>query len=85
MVDDFGIKYVGKEHIDHLLSAIKKEYTIEVDWTGGLYCGIKLEWNYEKRYVDISMPGYVKKQLTRYSHVPSNGRRYTPYNPAPSS
>ena len=83
VVDDFGIKYVGKEHIDHLLSAIKKEYTVEVDWTGGLYCGIKLEWNYEKRYVDISMPGYVKKQLTRYSHVPSNRRRYTPYDPAP--
>ena len=59
MVDDFDIKYVGKEHIDHLLSAIKTEYTIEVDWTGGLYCGIKLEWNYDKRYVDISMPGYV--------------------------
>ena len=26
VVDDFGIKYVGKENIDHLLNALREEY-----------------------------------------------------------
>jgi hypothetical protein len=40
VVDDFGIKYVGKEHADHLLNALEEHYTISTDWTGSLYCGI---------------------------------------------
>ena len=31
VVTNFGIKYVGKEHINHLLSEIKKDYTAGVD------------------------------------------------------
>ena len=56
VVDDFGVKYVGKKHADHLLEAIQKHYTCAVDWTGDLYCGIKLDWNYDgpERYVDLS-------------------------------
>ena len=46
VVDDFGIKYEGKENLEHLLTAIRKDYSVEVDDTGGLYCGITLEWNY---------------------------------------
>ena len=42
---------------------------METDWTGGLYCGITLEWNYKQRYVDISMPNYAKKKLTKYEHI----------------
>ena len=59
VVDDFGIKYEGEEHAKHLLSALQKDYTLDVDWTGSLYCGIKLEWNYAQRTLDISMPGYI--------------------------
>lgn len=83
VVDDFGIKYVGREHLDHLLNAIKKDYKVEVDETGGLYCGITLEWNYKEKYVDISMPGYVQKQLTRYGHKPPSRKIFTPYDPGP--
>jgi hypothetical protein len=43
-----------------------------VDWVGDLYCGITLRWNYNKRYVDISMPGYIKKKLQEYGHVVPN-------------
>jgi hypothetical protein len=28
-----------------------------------------LKWNYKKHHVDLAMPAYVKKQLTKYSHV----------------
>ena len=82
VVDDFGIKYEGEEHFDDLITALREHYTVEVDDTGGLYCGITLQWNYEKGYVDISMPGYVTKQLTRYGHT-SKRKTFTPYDPGP--
>jgi hypothetical protein len=68
VVDNFGIKYVGKEHANHLLSTLKEHYTIDIDWEGKLYCGIILTWDYIKKHVDISMPGYIKKLLQRFQH-----------------
>jgi hypothetical protein len=38
VVDDFGVKYVGREHAEHLMECIKKNYT---------YCGLTLEWDYK--------------------------------------
>ena len=44
VVDDFGVKYVGKENAEHLIKAIKKAgYEVAVDWEGSLYCRITLE------------------------------------------
>jgi hypothetical protein len=44
VVNDFGVKYVGKEHTDHLIASIKSTYKkLTEDWTGSLYCGITLE------------------------------------------
>ena len=83
VVDDFSVKYEGKEHADHLLSALREDYTVDVDKTEGLYCDISLDWNYNKGYVDISMPNYVQKQFTRYFHPISKYMSYTPYVPTP--
>ena len=44
VVDDFGIKYVGQENIDHLLMKLRKYYEVSVDEEISLYCGIILEW-----------------------------------------
>jgi hypothetical protein len=57
VVDDFGVKYVGREHAEHLMECIKKNYNISSDWKGGAYCGLTLDWDYERRTVDLSMPG----------------------------
>ena len=76
------MKYVGKQHAQHLIENIQEDYTVEVDWAGELYCGIKLAWDYEKYFVDIAMPTYVGKQLTRYDH-PHKQKQHTPYAPAP--
>jgi hypothetical protein len=44
-VDDFGIKYIGQEDLQHLYDAIQKEtYDIVEDWKSSLYCGITLKW-----------------------------------------
>ena len=32
LVDDFGIKYVGKEHALHLLKNLELNYEITIDW-----------------------------------------------------
>lgn len=63
IVDDFFIKYCGKEHVYHLLGVLKKYYKVEEDWTGSLYCMITLDWYYNEQYVDIPMPIYVYKKL----------------------
>jgi hypothetical protein len=48
-VDDFGIKYIGKENLQHLYNALRKETCkIVEDLEGNLYCGIALKWNYAK-------------------------------------
>ena len=83
VVDNFGVKYVGKEHADHLINCLKTEtYTPTEDWAGDLYCGILLRWNYEKRWLDISMPGYIKKQVLKYEHI-MRRIQHCPYAPEP--
>ena len=46
VVEDFGIKYVGREHVDHLIGVLKQQYKLAEDWKGELYCRIKLKWDY---------------------------------------
>ncbi len=69
VVNNFGVKYVGKEHADHLIACIKEKYKLTKDWSGDLYCNINLKWDYMKQTLEISMPGYIKHQLLKYKHV----------------
>jgi hypothetical protein len=64
VVNNFGVKFTNIDDVDHLISSIKKTYyTLTKDWTGNLYCGITIEWDYVGQTVDISMPDYIKKKL----------------------
>jgi hypothetical protein len=83
VVDDFGVKYVGKENADHLMQALRKNYEVEEDWSGGLYCGINLEWNYEQGYVDSDMYKYTMKNLKKYNHEKPRKPTDCPYEPYP--
>jgi hypothetical protein len=67
-VDDFGVRYVGREHAEHLMACIKKKYNISSDCNGTAYFGLTLEWDYKKRTVDVSMPGYIKAAPRKYQH-----------------
>ena len=42
VVNDFGVKSVGKENADNLIQAFKNKYTISMDWTGSLFCGLHI-------------------------------------------
>jgi hypothetical protein len=68
VVDDFGVKYVGREHVDHLIASVEQHYAFSKDWEGKLYCGIHIQWDYEKRTVDLSMPGYIAATLHKLQH-----------------
>jgi hypothetical protein len=45
VVGDFGVKYVGREHAEHLMACIRKKYNISSDWNGSAYCGLTLDWD----------------------------------------
>ena len=67
-MDDFGVQYVGKQHLNQLISALQAQYKITVDLTGSSYLGLTIEWDYTARHVDISMPDYVRKALHKFQH-----------------
>lgn len=68
VVDDFGIKHVGRQHAEHLLSALRDLYLVTVDWKGEKYLGLTLDWDYNKHTCDIAMPGYIEAALHRFQH-----------------
>ena len=68
VVDDFGVKYANKKNADHLVTTLKVKYKISEDWTGSLYCGIDIRWNYTNRTLDLGTPEYIKTQLQLYKH-----------------
>jgi hypothetical protein len=79
VVDDFGVKYVGREHAEHLMACIKKNYNISSDWNGTAYCGLTLDWNYQDPRVDLYMPGYIKAALHKYQHPAPARPEHSPH------
>ena len=80
VVDDFGVKYIGKEHADHLIQCLRNHYkAIKINWAGKLFSGIQLKWDYTNRTCDLSMPGYVQQALHKFHHPPPNKPQDSPY------
>ena len=78
VVDDFGVKYQSKQDVAHLMRALKENYRIKDDWTGGKYIGITLDWDYVRRQVHLSMPRYNKAALKQFGHKkPFNKTRFS--------
>ena len=73
VVDDFGVGYEKNEHALHLLQTLRKYYeAVSVDWTGTLYCGISLKWDYVQQTCELSMPGYVQQAIRKF-HTSDKG------------
>ncbi len=83
VVDDFGIKYVGKETAQFLIDVLQKYYTISVDWEGKKYVGLTIDWDYDGREVHLSMPNYVEKALKRFGHTKPKKRQNQPHEHIP--
>ena len=79
VVDDFGVKYVGKEDAQHLLDTVQQYYKCSCDWEGERYCGLTIKWDYEGRKVHLSMLGYLPKALTHFKHPITSTPQDQPY------
>jgi hypothetical protein len=79
VVDDFGIKYIGRENAEHSMTSMKKNYDISSKWTGGAYCGMKIDWNYVNDTFYLSTPVYTKADLYRYQHPAPSRAEHAPH------
>ena len=68
IVDDFGIKYVGRRHADHLHAALREHYNVTTDWEGKKFAGIDLHWDHAKCTCRLIMNGYIAELLVKYNH-----------------
>jgi hypothetical protein len=78
VVDDFTVKYVGKQHEEHLWNALLQTYDLTTDWTATVYSGMTLKWDYKHRTCDISMPGYISNVLSKFQHDTPKHPQHTP-------
>ncbi len=60
------MKYMGKEHTDHLIGTLKENYKFEEDWNGSKHLGIMLDLDCVKHKAHLSMTGYLKDMLHRF-------------------
>ena len=79
-MDDFGLKYLIKDDAHHLITSLQKYCDITIDWSGQNFCGLDIEWNYDKQYVDISMKHFVIKTLRQLQHIFSSKPQYAPHS-----
>jgi hypothetical protein len=78
VVDNFAVKYVGKQHAEHLRNALLRTYELTTYWTATVYSGMTLKWDNKNRTCDISMPGYVSNVLSKFQHDAPKHPQHTP-------
>ena len=83
VVDDFGIKFQGEEHANHLKRTLLRWYDVTVDWEGKKYVGISLRWDYKNRTLHTSAPGFVQKALTKFQHPRPTKPQHAPAKAVP--
>jgi hypothetical protein len=78
VVDDVAVKYATTADAHHLSNALLRHYEITTDWDGTVYSGITLDWDYNQRTCDISMPGYIFNVLNKFQHDTPKTPQHTP-------
>jgi hypothetical protein len=78
-VNNFGVKYVGREHAKHLLQVLNMHYKCLQDWDGKKFLGMDIDWDYEQRKVHVLMLEYVPKALMRFQHKSPSTPQHQPY------
>ena len=80
VVDDFGVKYIGEEHANHLIQCLCNHYQeVDIDWAGKRFCGVHSDWDYDQRTCSLSMPSYVTNALHKFQHPKPNKAQDSPY------
>ena len=55
VVDDLGVKNVGKQAAYHLIETLQSKCVISIDWSGQKYLGFTFDWDYVEIHVTLSM------------------------------
>ena len=80
--DNFGIKYVGENHLNQLRQVLKNNYEITEDLDGTKFSGIDLKWIYPARYAEcrcrLLTKGYIEAILIKFGHINPNKPQLTP-------
>ena len=82
-MDDFGVKYEGKENAQHLHNILMEAFEITADWMGEKYIELTLQWDYTNQEVNLSMPGYVQRVLKCFHHEWKGKQQHQPYPHVP--
>ena len=54
-------------------------FEVTEDIKGERFVGLHMDWDYKKRQVHVSIPGYVATALTRFQHPTPNKPQNQPY------
>ena len=73
------MKVFNEQDKEHFLQSLRQYYNISVDHNGTNYLELTIDWNYQQGYIDISMPGYIKKLRDRLSHLDPPRPQYAPH------
>ena len=69
VIDNFLIRYVGKDHTLYVENALKKHYEeVSTNWGTIFFCSIHLKWDYKLYTVQPSIPGYNTAVIHKLSH-----------------
>jgi len=79
VVDDFGIKIINKDDLDHLIQTLEKNYDVAVDLDEKEFVKIELDWDYENKRVHLSMAPYLQKALRQFDNIVLTKRHDSPY------
>ena len=62
------------------MKSLRKYYgKVTIDWSGSLYCVIYLEWNYQEKWVNLSMTNYIDTLIRKFQYQPSKKTQYSPF------
>ena len=65
-MDDFGVKYVGKQYAEHLITCIQEYYPVSIDWNGKLYFVFSFDWDYKQKHLTMSMKFSLEGSMNEY-------------------
>ncbi len=70
IVNNFGVKYIGEEHTQHLLQTVQQYFKCLFEPEGERYCGLTIKWDHPVKKVHILMPLYLENALKQFQHPP---------------
>ena len=77
--NDYRVKYVWREHAEHLPQVLNANYKCAIDWEGKKYLGMDIDWDYKQMKVLVSILKYVPEALALFWHKAPQIPQHQPY------